>query len=465
MALMYMAATAMPYGGSYLAHARTKGSKNGISNTPGYVAVGDRAEGRLVNGRYVYDNMTRRETPRQEYERRFGPRTTTSYARGSAPIRAKPKNIELRARERMGGYARQNLTRATNALGTGNINLAARYAGNAARSTVNSVGRAASSAATRLGENASNMAARAVDAGREFITGEEAKNNLEYWKKRAGNNSPVADDMYRRAQAAYDRTLPGMIDKAKNVASEAWSAVKSGASAALRKGKSFLDGVFSSVKDFGSKAFGKLKNFGEKTISTVKSTGKTAMEWGDRMIKKVVGAVRTAATAVRTGAEALGKKVGETARSAVDSAREFVTGEQAQALVDRMRTHGTQAELESAQAAYDRTLPGIMANAGNAANNVTQAASVAVQNASRTIGSGLQTVGQAVTTAGGQVIQTVVDAGGQAYQLISDGAGNVISMISAGGNGLSEAKGSAIQPSSGNEGVIIVNGVPVRIQR
>ena len=44
------------YGG-YLKHARTKGSKNGVSNTPGYVATGTLARGRrLPNGEYVYDN-------------------------------------------------------------------------------------------------------------------------------------------------------------------------------------------------------------------------------------------------------------------------------------------------------------------------------------------------------------------------------------------------------------------------
>lgn len=35
---------------------RTKGSKNGVSTTPGYVAKGEKAKGRFVNGRYVYDD-------------------------------------------------------------------------------------------------------------------------------------------------------------------------------------------------------------------------------------------------------------------------------------------------------------------------------------------------------------------------------------------------------------------------
>lgn len=41
--------------GGSLMHYRTKGSRNGVSNTPGYRAIGQRAVGRLVNGRYVYD--------------------------------------------------------------------------------------------------------------------------------------------------------------------------------------------------------------------------------------------------------------------------------------------------------------------------------------------------------------------------------------------------------------------------
>ena len=39
----------------YLMHGRTKGSRNGISTTKGYTAIGQKAKGRWVNGRYVYD--------------------------------------------------------------------------------------------------------------------------------------------------------------------------------------------------------------------------------------------------------------------------------------------------------------------------------------------------------------------------------------------------------------------------
>ena len=40
----------------YLMHGRTKGSRNGISTTPGYIAKGKKAVGQLINGVYVYAN-------------------------------------------------------------------------------------------------------------------------------------------------------------------------------------------------------------------------------------------------------------------------------------------------------------------------------------------------------------------------------------------------------------------------
>ena len=40
---------------NFLMHGRTKGSRNGVSTTKGYTAVGKKATGKLINGRYVYD--------------------------------------------------------------------------------------------------------------------------------------------------------------------------------------------------------------------------------------------------------------------------------------------------------------------------------------------------------------------------------------------------------------------------
>ena len=43
---------------NFLMHGRTKGSRNGVSTTKGYTAVGKKATGKLINGRYVYDYYT-----------------------------------------------------------------------------------------------------------------------------------------------------------------------------------------------------------------------------------------------------------------------------------------------------------------------------------------------------------------------------------------------------------------------
>ena len=42
--------------GSSLRHYRTKGSRNGYSKDPNYRPVGQQAQGKIVNGRYVYDS-------------------------------------------------------------------------------------------------------------------------------------------------------------------------------------------------------------------------------------------------------------------------------------------------------------------------------------------------------------------------------------------------------------------------
>lgn len=43
---------------NFLMHGRTKGSRNGVSTTKGYTAVGQKAKGKIINGRYVYDYYT-----------------------------------------------------------------------------------------------------------------------------------------------------------------------------------------------------------------------------------------------------------------------------------------------------------------------------------------------------------------------------------------------------------------------
>lgn len=43
--------------GAHLRHYRTKGSRNGVSKDPNYRPVGEKAVGRIINGRYVYEQI------------------------------------------------------------------------------------------------------------------------------------------------------------------------------------------------------------------------------------------------------------------------------------------------------------------------------------------------------------------------------------------------------------------------
>ena len=52
--------------GSSLRHYRTKGSRNGYSKNPNYKVVGQKAAGKLVNGRYVYDDGGTRNNWQQQ---------------------------------------------------------------------------------------------------------------------------------------------------------------------------------------------------------------------------------------------------------------------------------------------------------------------------------------------------------------------------------------------------------------
>lgn len=73
---------------NYLIHGRTKGSKNGISTTPGYTAVGQKAKGHWVNGIYVSP-----KEPAKNYQQPYGYKPS-SISNGYVPL------AEISERER-----------------------------------------------------------------------------------------------------------------------------------------------------------------------------------------------------------------------------------------------------------------------------------------------------------------------------------------------------------------------------
>lgn len=80
--------------GAHLRHYRTKGSKNGVSKDPNYRPVGDKAVGRIINGRYVYEQVANNpfvknlvSAQKQNYLKR---QADASYARLQAK---RPTNV------------------------------------------------------------------------------------------------------------------------------------------------------------------------------------------------------------------------------------------------------------------------------------------------------------------------------------------------------------------------------------
>lgn len=64
--------------GSSLRHYRTKGSRNGYSKNANYKPVGQRAIGRLVNGRYVYDNPASQQGAQNNWQQQANETSATN---------------------------------------------------------------------------------------------------------------------------------------------------------------------------------------------------------------------------------------------------------------------------------------------------------------------------------------------------------------------------------------------------
>lgn len=67
--------------GGELYHYRTKGSKNGVSNTAGYKAIGSIAKGKLINGKWVYDTVNNAKTALNNTANKVGEFVTGNKAR------------------------------------------------------------------------------------------------------------------------------------------------------------------------------------------------------------------------------------------------------------------------------------------------------------------------------------------------------------------------------------------------
>lgn len=271
------------YGG-YLKHYRTKGSRNGYSNDPNYKPVGQRAQGKLIDGRYVYEGAKANSANRLNgnngviYEKRIKekiiPEKRTFEKRTpspSKPIRSQPQpkqNWFQRGVSNVGKAA----TSAGNWLGDRGRD-AGKAVGSAASNAGRSIGKAATSAGNWIGDRgrdvgkaASKTAQRvntAINGGRDGMSGKtiakkysdlaktvisgkgrlnEANDAAYYARtgkspvvgKNAGDLGRSAREAYQqqaneyavargksvKAQQKYDNSLAAKANKAKNDASK-----------------------------------------------------------------------------------------------------------------------------------------------------------------------------------------------------------------------------------------------------
>ena len=237
------------YGGE-LYHGRTKGSKNGVSNTPGYRAVGKKATGRIVGYRngtpiYEYTDIAAIREERNKAINDAKRRGRLNVAKAKVAFDKKkfqeqnasrPKTdvreIQRQALINKRNYDRSligridNATKGTRKAVSGIVGGAARSAGNWLRGRANDVGKAARGAA----KNAYNAIGNAWDgkAGKGSAKDDAAAYNRYANDLRAlqsGSRSLKTRQAYvraaNRASSAYDNSIKGRLESAGRSISKA----------------------------------------------------------------------------------------------------------------------------------------------------------------------------------------------------------------------------------------------------
>lgn len=233
-----------------ISHARTKGSKNGISTTKGYIPIGQRAQGRWDPslGRYVY---------------------STGVERARSKVNA------------VAGYAGNRAKRAASG------------AYNKASSAVNGAYAQGSSAARKLFNKATSSDTRL--RGREYANrsdahAEMARKNKIYSDYHARMGDTAAADRYRKeankynmwstqerlnADSYYNRSVAGKIERfgrnASKFASESYSKVKNWISTAGSKASKAISSARTTLRKYGSMAVSSIKTTASSTAGKVKN--------------------------------------------------------------------------------------------------------------------------------------------------------------------------------------------------
>lgn len=253
----------IPFNGEdSISHGRTKGSKNGISHTPGYVAIGELAGKVSTAARSVGNKVS-------GVARSAGRTAKKTYSSGKEFI--------------TGGNARKNYKKAqadrsTKMAVAGDFRDAWRkHYANSKRN------QAAIGQEYRISQLHAPKDAKAGKRTRELMNdynriNKQLKNDkegMQYYERNYINVDASTSLAERRAREKYEKTLPGMVEKAtkklKNVGGKKMSEVSAWASTTSGKAKEAAQKAKTVVRSAGSTAISKISTGASSTAGKVKS--------------------------------------------------------------------------------------------------------------------------------------------------------------------------------------------------
>lgn len=409
------------YGGE-LYHGRTKGSKNGVSNTPGYRAVGKKATGRIVgyrNGTPIYEytniaaireerNKTINDTKRRGRLNVAKAKVAFDKKKFQEQNASRPKTdvreIQRQALINKRNYDRSLIGRIDNATKGarkavgGTVSRAAGNVGNWLRGRANDVGKAARSAGNAI----YNRAGRLWDGAAGKGTGAD----------RAKGFKGAAASQYQRD---YDRSIVGTANRVGNWLNDRRRDVGNAARNAGRAIDRAWDGR-EGRGDARDTAY-------EYDLQGRETDAARSREAYNRSIKgrlenlpgnigrAVSGAARNAAGAVggaanrarRAVEEAWDGKAGK--GSAKDDAYEYF----------RQGEDGTDQEGFREMDRYNRSIKGRLENAGKAVNKAARGASKYVSDRAEDVGKAARGAARSVSGAVGGAANRVRRAAEEAW--------------------------------------------------
>lgn len=200
---------------------------------------------------------------------------------------------------------------------------------NNARSTIGSTANNARNAAASAYNNVRKTATNAYNNAREYVTGEQARNNL----NRANQNRFSGGPMVRaQAQAAYNRTLPGQMENLRKNAGQAMNNARNAVSTAYAEAAKQAGGAGKNIEQFYNDVMAKAKSqinagkqivaaYGSKAISSIQAAGEKALEGAKKWLDGVLNRARNSKKNIEKNVS----KTVQQVRSAIDGRKPSVS--------------------------------------------------------------------------------------------------------------------------------------------